>query len=163
MSSIEPNWIELWNKVSSSTIHTSESEKIIRGRKHFRRDSPVRHDPLLDFVLENLHGHQTFLDIGAGSGRWAIPAAKIARNVTVIEPSDSMIEMLRENISKEKLDNIQIIQSRWEDVTIEPHDVVSCTHAIYETGDFTAFIQKMEQNAGERCYLVLRLEVVQVI
>jgi len=108
-------------------------------------------------VLENLTGEQSFLDIGAGNGRWTIPAAKIVRSVTAIEPSDSMLEMLRENIVKAELDNIRILQGRWEDIDIESHDIVSCTHAIYETKDFTAFISKMERHSRERCYLVLRL------
>ena len=154
---METNWVDLWNKVAASTPHTTEREKVTRGKKHFRRDSPVRPDPLLDFVLQNLTGKQSFLDIGAGNGRWTIPAAKIVRNVTAVEPSDSMLEILNENISKAELDNIRILQGRWEEIDIEPHDIVSCTHALYETKDFSAFIRKMEGNARERCYLVLRL------
>jgi SAM-dependent methyltransferase len=153
----ETNWIDLWNKVAAVTPHTTEREKVTRGKKHFRRDSPVRPDPLLDFVLEKLTGEQTFLDIGAGNGRWTIPTAKIVRNVTAIEPSDSMLEMLDENISKAGLDNIRVLQGRWEEADVKPHDIVSCTHAIYETKDFAAFIGKMERHARERCYLVLRL------
>jgi SAM-dependent methyltransferase len=154
---METNWIDLWNKVAAVTPHTTEREKVTRGKKHFRRDSPVRPDPLLDFVLEKLTGEQTFLDIGAGNGRWTIPAAKIVRNVTAIEPSDSMLEMLDENISKAGLNNIRVLQGRWEEADVKPHDIVSCTHAIYETKDFAAFIGKMERHARERCYLVLRL------
>jgi 2-polyprenyl-3-methyl-5-hydroxy-6-metoxy-1,4-benzoquinol methylase len=151
------NWIDLWNKVAAVTPHTPERQKRNSGKKHFRRDSPLRPDPLLDFVLKELTGVQSFLDIGAGNGRWAIPAAKIARKVTALEPSDSMLEMLHENVSKTELDNIQIIQGRWEDTNVESHDIVSCTHAIYETMDFTSFIRKMEEKARERCYLVLRI------
>lgn len=154
---MEENWIDLWNKVAAAAWRTPEKKKINGGKKHFRRDSPVRPDPLLDFVLEELTGEQTFLDIGAGNGRWTIPVAKIARNVTAIEPSDSMLEMLRENITKAELDNIRILRGRWEELNIESHDIVSCTHAIYETKDFAAFIRKMEETARERCYLVLRL------
>jgi 2-polyprenyl-3-methyl-5-hydroxy-6-metoxy-1,4-benzoquinol methylase len=154
---IETNWLDVWNRVSISTRHTEEKQKVSRGRNHFRKDSPERPDPLLDYVLQNLNSRQTFMDIGAGSGRWTIPAAKIVRSATAIEPSDSMLEMLRERISREKLDNISIIQARWEEASIEPHDIIACTHAIYETTDFAAFVRKMEQNARHRCYLVLRL------
>jgi 2-polyprenyl-3-methyl-5-hydroxy-6-metoxy-1,4-benzoquinol methylase len=154
---METNWIDLWNNVAVNTTHTTERQKINRGKKHFRRDSPVRPDPLLDFVLKELNEEQSFLDIGAGNGRWAIPAAKIASKVTAVEPSNSMLEMLHENIVKEELDNIRIVQGRWEETDVEPHDIVSCTHAIYETKDFATFIRKMEGRARERCYLVLRL------
>jgi 2-polyprenyl-3-methyl-5-hydroxy-6-metoxy-1,4-benzoquinol methylase len=154
---MDTNWIELWNQVAAATPHTPERQKVNRGKKHFRRDSPVRPDPLLDFVLEEMIGEKSFLDIGAGNGRWTIPAAKLVRNVTAVEPSDSMLEMLNENILKAELGNIRIIQGRWEEVDVEPHDIVSCTHAIYETKDFAAFIRKMESHARKRCYLVLRL------
>jgi SAM-dependent methyltransferase len=157
MAMMETDWIDLWNQVAAAALHTPERQKLNRGKKHFRRDSPVRPDPLLDFVLEKLTGEQSFLDIGAGNGRWTIPAAKIARNVTAIEPSRSMLEMLHENIAKAGLNNVRIIQGRWEETDIERHDIVSCTHAIYETKDFAAFIRKMEGHARERCYLVLRL------
>jgi SAM-dependent methyltransferase len=153
----DPSWIELWNQVAASTFHTPEPQKREKGKKHFRRGTPVRPDPLLDFVLENLSGHQSFLNIGAGNGRWTVPAANIVSSVTAVEPSDSMLEMLRENITKAGLENIRILKARWEEVETEPHDIVSCTHAIYEAVDFFAFIRKMEKNARERCYLVLRL------
>jgi SAM-dependent methyltransferase len=153
----ETDWLELWTQVVTSTRHRSETEKTFDGRKHFRRDSAFRPDPLLDYVLGHLRRDQTFLDIGAGTGRWTIPAARIVRQATAIEPSDSMQEMLRENIEQAGLDNIRVIQARWETAEVEKHDIVACTHAIYETPDFAAFIRKMEASAAERCYLVMRL------
>lgn len=151
------DWLEIWNTVSGATRHTAEMDKINSGKKHFRRDSAPRHDPLLDFVLEQVESGHTVIDIGAGSGRWTIPLAAKVKAVTAIEPSQSMREMLQENIGKAGVNNISIVTDRWEQADIEPHDIVTCTHAIYETLDFESFVRKMESCARERCYLVLRL------
>lgn len=151
------DWLEIWNRVSASTRHADEREKQERGRKHFRKDAPHRNDPLLDFVLEGLKHHETVLDIGAGNGRWTIPIARKVKAVTAIEPSDSMLEMLSEKIEAETIDTIHVIQARWEQAEIEPHDIVVCVHAMYETPDFAGFIRKIEQHATSRVYLVLRL------
>ncbi len=151
------DWLEIWNSVSIATRHTSEPEKVKRGKKHFRKDSKPRPDPLLDYALEELDSNQTLLDIGAGNGRWVLPAARKAQAVTAVEPSQSMLEMLRENIASAGLNNITIVRSRWEDTEVEPHDIVTCAHGIYETTDFAGFVRKMERHARHRVYLELRL------
>jgi len=108
-------------------------------------------------VLRDIHRSNTVLDIGAGSGRWAIAMAKKARSITAVEPADGMINLLRDNISTAGLNNIRINQSTWEDANVEPHDIVICIHSIYFSEDFATFVRKMEKTAGKRCYLGLRL------
>ncbi|MFA4861537.1 class I SAM-dependent methyltransferase [Methanoregula sp.] len=56
------------------------------------------------------------LDIGAGPGTYAIPLSKRGCNVTVVEPSPVMREMLEARIKKERIKNITVIPKRWEDV-----------------------------------------------
>lgn len=60
----------------------------------------------------------TVLDIGAGTGRLAIPFARMASKVTAVEPSAQMLEVLNEEIKRHKIENIECIQKRWEDVEI---------------------------------------------
>jgi SAM-dependent methyltransferase len=156
MSLIESNWLELWQKLASTSAQTRKERKVSRYETHFRRKSKERPDPLLDFVLQNISSRNTFLDIGAGSGRWAIPVAKVAKSVTAVEPSAAMLDILQENITTAKLNNIEVVQAHWENAGIEPHDMISCVHAIYESNNLADFVRKMDQYARERCYLVLR-------
>ncbi len=58
------------------------------------------------------------LDIGAGTGRLAIPFSRMASRVTAVEPSEQMLEVLNEEIKRYKIRNIECIQKRWEDVEI---------------------------------------------
>lgn len=53
-----------------------------------------------------LNPEYTVLDIGAGTGRLAIPIAKTVKMVTAIDPSKGMLSYLRENMEKEGVENI---------------------------------------------------------
>ncbi|MFC1978317.1 class I SAM-dependent methyltransferase [Chloroflexota bacterium] len=153
----EFDWLELWRKLASTAAQAKNGQRVRRYELHSRSKTRERPDPLLEFVLQNINSQSTLLDVGAGSGRWTIPAAKIAKSVTAVEPSEAMLSMLRENITTANLNNIRTLQARWEEVIAEPHDVVVCAHAIYASQDFAGFVRKMEQYARERCYLELRL------
>jgi SAM-dependent methyltransferase len=59
------------------------------------------------------------LDIGAGTGRLAIPFSRIASRVTVVEPSPQMLVVLKEEIKSLGIENVDCIQKRWEDVDVK--------------------------------------------
>ena len=155
---MEINWLELWRDlVNATTARTGGKEGAKRYEVRSRQKTAERPDQLLDFIVQNIDSQDTVLDVGAGNGRWAIPLAKRVRSVTAIEPSDSIGNMLRENIASAKLDNIQIVKARWEEAIVEKHGVVVCAHAIYASQDFAGFVRKMEQHAKKRCNLAVRL------
>ncbi len=104
-------------------------------------------------MIEKLRPGDTVLDIGAGNGRCAIPFARVARSVTAVEPSASSIALLRES----GVANLRLLQARWEDAEVEPHDVAFCSHAMYSSEDFAAFVRKMEAKARNFCFLVMRV------
>ncbi len=71
---------------------------------------------LLDIVTDDIHGCTAVIDIGAGSGHFAIPLAKKGYSVTAIEPSAAMVALLKKKLRKCEFQNrIQINQCRWED------------------------------------------------
>ncbi|MFC1593044.1 class I SAM-dependent methyltransferase [Candidatus Omnitrophota bacterium] len=155
---MEIDWIELWRELVTARIDRDKnSEEVKRYKVKSRKKSGERPDPLLDFVLQKIDSQSTVLDVGTGGGRWTIPIAKIAESVTAVEPSETMISILRENIAEANLKNIQIVQAAWEDAIVEPHDIITCAHTIYASREFAAFIHKMESHARKRCYLAVRL------
>jgi SAM-dependent methyltransferase len=153
---IEIDWLKLWRELITAGPCTSNSELAKRYKVHSGKKNE-RPDPLLDFILKGVDDETTVLDIGAGSGRWAIPLAGKAKTVTVIEPSNSMIDNLRGNIALAGLNNIQIIRSSWEDAVVEPHKISVCSHAMYASPDLAAFVRKMERYTTGTCYLAIRL------
>jgi SAM-dependent methyltransferase len=152
----ETDWLELWRKLVTASAHRTMNGHMSRFKRHVSKKSE-RPDPLLDYVLENVSGEMTVLDIGAGSGRWSIPLARKAGKVTAIEPSGAMADALRENIADAGLNNVDVIQSSWEEAAVEPHDIVVCVQAVYTSADLAGFIRRMEQHCTGTCYLAVRL------
>lgn len=53
------------------------------------------------------------LDIGSGSGRYAIPFAKICQSVHALDLSSEMLQFLQKEMKKYRLTNIYPIKSAW--------------------------------------------------
>lgn len=92
----------------------------------------ARPDPHRDFMLSRLAAQSggTVLDIGAGTGAWAILLARLAEKVTAIEPSPEMIGVMSENLERKGLENVKIIQGSWPEIGAAPHDFSLCSHAM---------------------------------
>jgi len=116
----------------------------------------ARPDSSRDFVISQLDANATVLDIGAGTGAWAVLLARRARRVTAVEPSAAMIEVMREKLAVTGCTNVEIVQGAWPDVSVEPHDYSLCSHAMYGCPDLPAFIRRMIASTRRMCFLVLR-------
>ena len=63
------------------------------------------------------------LDIGAGSGRYAIPMAKMGCKVVALEPAEAMVGYMRERVAQENLTNITILNKTWQAVDLDQDDM----------------------------------------
>lgn len=151
------DWLGLWRDLVTAISRSRRAESPGSYEARVRKKASERPDPLLDFLLRDIDAKSTVLDVGAGNGRWTIPAARVASRVTAVEPSDAMVRVLRENVAASGLDNVEILQSPWEEATVGRHDLVTSSHAIYFSPDFASFVRKMSSCARKRCYLAARL------
>jgi SAM-dependent methyltransferase len=99
----------------------------------------------------------TVLDIGAGTGGWAVFLARRARQITAVEPSPAMRAVLLERLAAEGVNNVQVVDGYWPDVDVEAHDLAFCSHAMYGSADLPAFVNRMVDVARRACYLLLRV------
>ena len=152
----EIDWLELWRELVARKLHPKTEKLVERYRAHSQKQKE-RPDTLLDFVLKEVNPQDTAVDIGAGTGRWTIPLAKKIKIVTAIEPTSGMSEMLKENLEKTGLTNVEILEQAWEDASLPTHDIVVCAHGIYASEDLATFVRKMEHCSRKRCYLAMRL------
>ena len=113
---------QFWgNKKKVHTVYTKENSQ---------------HDEITQRRLEamNIPDGSRVLDIGAGPGTYAIPLAARGCQVTVIEPSPVMRELLEARLQKEKISNVNIIPKRWEDLKASelgmPFDVVIASFSL---------------------------------
>jgi SAM-dependent methyltransferase len=98
------------------------------------------------------------LDIGAGPGVLAVPAARTAAHVTAVEPSAGMMAVMQEYIAEEGAENIDCIQKRWDEVNIEtdlrgPYDVVIASMSL-GMSDIRAAVRKMEAAGSRYIFLI---------
>jgi SAM-dependent methyltransferase len=100
----------------------------------------------------------TLLDVGAGTGRYALPLAAHAARVTAVEPSAGMRAFLEREARERGLSNVRTVAAPWEDAAVEPHDVVLCAHVLNPIADVVPFIEKLRAYARRSCYIAMRVE-----
>ncbi|MCX7679728.1 MAG: class I SAM-dependent methyltransferase [Spirochaetes bacterium] len=112
---------------------------------------------LVDIVDREFRGYSTVIDIGAGSGHFAIPLAIRGYRIMAIEPSEAMVKIFQKKLHTCGFQNtISISQCRWEDWT--PPDFFSatnekfktatlCAYSIYGIKNLTSAITKMLQHS----------------
>jgi precorrin-6B methylase 2 len=113
----------------------------------------VTPDSSRDFIAADLGAHpgETVLDIGAGTGAWAVFLAHYAQHVTALDPSPAMLDLLHENVAAAGLTNVTIVEGGWPEADAASHDVVLCSHALYGVADFAAFVDKMAPSGAVTC------------
>ena len=123
--------------------------------RQFEADPRRSGDELVDRLVSQVARHQTLIDVGAGGGRLALPLALQCRHVTAVEPSESMASVLLQQAGEHGIENVSLVQSRWEDAEVEPGDIVLCAHVIYTVTEIEQFVRKLEAHARERVVIVL--------
>jgi 2-polyprenyl-3-methyl-5-hydroxy-6-metoxy-1,4-benzoquinol methylase len=162
------NWNSLWRELveikdashKKSRIATEqEQDSWCKKAQDFKEGVKRRWskpDSSRDFILSQIKSDSTVLDIGAGVGAWAAFIAKRAGRVTAVEPSASMIDVMKESLSEEGISNVSILQGSWPDVDVPPHDYSLCSHAMYGYPDLELFIRRMVECTRKLCFLLLR-------
>jgi SAM-dependent methyltransferase len=147
-----------WNRNKRSEINEDKWKD--RARIFYQRVTERWKKPDLhrDFIVSEISASKnaTVLDIGAGTGAWAILLSRYARKVTAVEPSSEMREILKENIEKESIGNIEVINGFWPVNGIESHDFTLASHSVYGCDDIRGFINAMTEATTNTCFMLLR-------
>ena len=154
--------IELWKKRVEA--HHAQSTKAQGGKEpkdfwrsfaSFFKVDPFRSDdPVVDRLVQEVKPGWTVLDVGGGAGRFALPLALRCHHVTVVEPSESMVEALEQGANDAGIKNISILHSKWEEVEVELAEVVLCAHVLYGVADVVPFVQKLASHTGEQVLIL---------
>jgi len=122
---------------------------------NFRAD-PLRTDePALDVLRALVRPGESWLDIGAGGGRYALPLALLAREVVAIEPSQGMRAVLSEGMAEHAISNIRMLESTWPMANAPVADVALISHIGYDIEAIGPFLDAMEASARRLCVAVL--------
>jgi SAM-dependent methyltransferase len=131
----------------------------------FLADPGRTDEPALDLLRSLARPGDTWLDIGAGAGRYALPIARIVREVIAVDPSTGMLDALRTQMDEHGIANIRPIEGRWP---LEPGspaaealgpfpvaDVGLIAHVGYDIEAIGPFVDAMEAATRRTCVALL--------
>jgi SAM-dependent methyltransferase len=90
-----------------------------------------------------LHPDDDLLDIGAGTGRFALPLAHYVRRVTALDHSPAMLSVLQHKMRSSETHNIDLVCDAWETANVAPHDVVLAAWSLYRQPSLLQALHKM--------------------
>jgi molybdenum cofactor cytidylyltransferase len=129
----------------------------------FRADPTRTDEPALDALLSHIRAGETWLDIGAGAGRYALPVARALAPsgglVIAVDTSAAMLDGLAEIAVEHGIENIEVVETRWPPPRVEGRrfeaDVSLIAHVSYDIEDIAAFLAAMEGATRRRCIAML--------
>lgn len=136
----------------------------------FRADPRRRNEVVLERLRELVHEGETWLDIGAGAGRYALPMALVASEVIAVDPSPAMLAALREGMEEHGIANVRVIEGRWPLPADGPGqvpvvagrslraDVALAAHVGYDIEEIGPFLEAMEAATRRLCVAVVAEE-----
>lgn len=125
--------------------------------RRFGQDPHRTDDPALGELLALARADETWLDIGAGGGRYSLPLALKVAHVHAVDPSASVLEVLREGMAEHGITNIDITAGHWPLPDAPPQaNVALMAHVGYDIEGFATFLEAAEEATDHRCVVVMR-------
>ncbi len=107
-------------------------------------------DAALNAMFAALGSGTEVLDVGGGSGRFALPLATRADKVTVVERSSDAVELLKSRAAEAGITNIDVINETWEDAKAPVADMALCSLVLHHVLEAEPFVGKLQQYATDR-------------
>lgn len=101
----------------------------------------VRHT--LDHVASLVKPDDAVLDVGAGTGRFALHLAPLVSRVTALDHSPHMLDAARESARTTGHKNVDFILGEWTRTAVEPHDVVLSAWSLYREVDLRLALSRL--------------------
>lgn len=112
-------------------------------------------DPLLPRVRPHVDADTVVLDVGAGTGRFALALAGAAREVVALDPAAQMLRILRESADEQRVTNVRIVPGRLEDAGDVTGDVTICAHVLPVVPDARTFLARLDGVTRRRVFLYM--------
>jgi SAM-dependent methyltransferase len=94
-------------------------------------------DPEPDLTVFEAHGAASVLDLGAGTGQFALAAARRFRYVTAVDVSEVMVSALRERADAGGLSNLECVRGGFLSYSpAAPVDGIYTRNALHQIPDF---------------------------
>lgn len=124
----------------------------------FRADPRRRDDAALTALLDLAERSDTWLDIGAGAGRFSFALALHVEHVIAVEPSSAMRAELTAIGREHGIDNVTLLDERWpppEPSLRDAADVALISHVGYDIEAMGGLLDAMEAAARRACVAIM--------
>lgn len=125
-------------------------------RFHAATRATARADPFFRRVRRAARPTDTVLDVGAGTGRFALALAPAVARVIAVEPNQSMRAFLAAEAEQQGVTNLEVVPTRWEDAPPLQADLVICSHVLYPIAEIGPFLARLDAAAGRRAFVYHR-------
>lgn len=159
-------WTDQWRDFvrETSYVHNLREEKISNDqfwRSYGIYDQVLMHSgypgEILTKISSFISPEATFLDIGAGTGAFAIPLSRKTAQTIAVDPSAYQLQILSEKARQEGLTNIFTIEKEWKDVDITSIDYSLAAYSLF-VEDVENFLAKMIDVTKKGVFIVFRAE-----
>jgi len=123
--------------------------------QNFQVDPRRQGDPTLEALLALARPGETWLDIGAGAGRYALPLALRVGEVVALDASPAMLDGLRVGMAEHAITNVRPLAGRWPLPDPPRADVALIVNVGYDIADIGPFLDAMERAATRLCVAVM--------
>ncbi len=129
----------------------------------FRADPHRSDDQVLAALSAIARPNDTWLDIGAGGGRYALPIALVTREVICVEPSEGMRAVMAGAAEEHGIGNVRLFEGQWPPASWAARgtaegvdaDVSLMAHVGYDIEAIGPFLDAMEAVTTRRCVAVM--------
>ena len=109
----------------------------------------------LNYLCSLLEPTDSLLDVGAGTGRFALPLARKVARVTALDHSPAMLAVLNRKADVEGVTTIETVQAEWPNFHVKPHDVVLAAWSLYRSADLRSVLSALVAAARRTLVVVL--------
>ncbi len=134
-----------------------------RARRFAAAVGTGEEDPLHARLRRASGPRSTVIDVGAGTGRFALALAPRVHEVVAVDASRTMLAMLGRTARARGIANVRCLERRWEDVTLAPclpdglapADVVLASYVVTLIPEAEAFLAKMHIACRGRAFVTM--------
>ena len=152
-----------WNELILESQRKRNSRETLRGSEFWDMRAPAfaRHASETGYAekfmeIMGLDKSMSVLDMGCGGGTMAIPLSGVVKEITAVDFSGNMIEIVRDKCRQQGIDNIKTIHASWED-DWQKAGIGTCDVAIASRSmsieDYREGITKLNNAARKRVYI----------
>ncbi len=113
------------------------------------------HEPFVTRLREVVGPHTTLVDVGAGSGRFALPLAAVAREVVAVDSSRVMLDLLDDEAQRRGLNNVRTVHGAWQEVVDVEGDIIVCAYVLPLVADAARFLVRLDAAARQRVFIYI--------